>query len=140
MDEADEYHNFVRPDYDIHGWPIEVRQKMYLKAITQYRQNNPQRIEEGSRQRQRSESAAQVQLHMQREKGVPYILFFVVPKGDGISQVKMMETKFSLDNPKLKGAALEIIQGKWKTGEDLEQEYEKLKSEKTTNSGTARQT
>ena len=129
MDEGDEYHNLLRPDYDIHGWPQELRQKKFLAIRDKHIKENPDRIAEGNRARSRAESAAQANIYMQREKGVPFLLFFICPVKDGLSQVKMVETKFSLDNPKLKETCLEIIQGRGKTAQELEKEAEYLKQQ-----------
>ena len=128
MDEADEYHNFLRPDYDIHGWPIEIRQRKFIKIRDEYNKKNPGRFQEGVASRQRIESSSQVQLMMHRDGGVPFLLFFITNKEKNISQVKMLETKFSVDNPKLKTVCLEILQGKGKSGVELEKELQDLKN------------
>lgn len=114
MDEADIYHNLLRPDYDICGWPIELRQKKYIEIHNKYVSENPGRIAEGRRRRERLESSAQLLKSIEKDNATPFLLFFWQPVSeenpkDGI--VKMLETKFSMNIPALKEGCMKILAG-----------------------------
>lgn len=127
LDEADIYHNLIRPDYDICGWPIEVRQKKYLEIINKYTRENQVRILEGRQKRERMEASAQMLKTIEAEKGTPFLLFFFQPNsGDGGGMVKMLETKLSVDRPKLKEACRTVLEGKGKTADEMEKDQQAL--------------
>ena len=110
LDEGDEYHNLLRPDYDVHGWPIEHRQKRYLKIYDEYVKANPTRIQEGKNRKEQGMAFANMKMHLEQEPGIPFMLFIVMP-GDKQSTVKMVETKLSLEHPQLKESCVKILEG-----------------------------
>lgn len=110
LDEADEYHNLLRPDYDIHGWPIEDRQRRYIRIREAYLAENPGRLEKGMERRHQAVSFATLKSQLEREEGVPFMMFIVMPDGER-STIKMVETRFSIENPKLRDACRRILDG-----------------------------
>ena len=110
LDEGDDYHNLMRPDYDVHGWPMELRQNKFLKIRDEYYKNNPTRMQSGQDKYEQWTSFENLKRAVLKENGIPFILFAAIRHGNQ-SLVKMIETTLSLNNPSLKVAAKNIFDG-----------------------------
>ena len=113
LDKDDDYYNFLRPDYDIHGWPMELRQKKYLKIYNKYAKENPARLQEGHDKREQWVSFERLKQATLTEKGFVFMVFVAMRDGNK-SMVKMIETQLSIDNPSLKDSVRRILDGQKK--------------------------
>ena len=109
LDEADDYHNLCRPDYDVHGWPIELRQKKYLKAIQEYREAYPERLQKGVDRIEQVRMLTAIQHHIMKQDGFPLMVFFAVPEGEK-TRVNVAETELLRKYPKLRDSCIELVQ------------------------------
>src|SRR3990167_6868300 len=94
FDEADEYHNLIRPDYDIHGWPIEFRQAKYITIMTKFSQENAKRIMAGRMRNDAINTFNSMQQRILSEEGTPVIVFYAIrdPENGERAVVKMLES------------------------------------------------
>ena len=108
MDEADVYHNLMRPDYDIQDMPMENRQKEYIRLINEYRSKNPDRLRDGQEKMERMATLAGLQKAVNDELGLPLMLLFAYRGTDGV-HVKAIETKVLGQNQKLREVCRQLI-------------------------------
>lgn len=110
LDEADEYFNLIRPDYDIQGWPMEVRLKKYAEAQQKYAQDNPERF---ARARQNTPSSEQVletfKTMVKAENGIPLMMFFAIQETGNKVTVKMLETEILKKNSPLRELCAKVL-------------------------------
>lgn len=116
LDEADDYYCFLRPDYDIHGWPFEQRQRKAITLITEYRKNNPERTSKTQTSNQQKVQVFDaMKTTVLQDKGFPLIMFYAVQddkvREDGKMNivVKKMETITLQQNPELKKVCTEVM-------------------------------
>lgn len=111
LDEADEYYNLLRPDYDIGGMPIELRQRKYVEIMDKYRKEYPGRIQEGAEKRAQMTAFEVLKAHVFSVGGLPLMLFFAIREKDH-TNVHLLETEVLKRNSALKQVALKLLQPK----------------------------
>lgn len=113
LDQSDDYYNLFRPDYDVHGLPIELRQRKAAEILNQYYQEFPNRRQEGMERVEQEKIMQALNGHIQEVCGMPVIMFYATREGlDGKVNVKLVETKLSKSNPHLRESCRLLLTSK----------------------------
>ena len=122
LDEADDYYNLMRPDYDVHGWPMELRQQKWLAATAKYDAEYPNRRQDGAERIEQERVMSALQQHVRAAYGLPVMFFYAEHVGtEGKVAVRLLETKLLRKNPSLLTTCKEILISR-ESGEDAPQE------------------
>ena|SRR3990167_549267 len=117
MDEADEYHNLMRPDYDIHGTPMEYRQQKWQQIYNKYQSEHSDRIRQGMAKVRQMQEMMALQQEFTKHDGLPFIIVFLTQEG-GQTKLGLVETQMSVKNKNLREDTIKLLESRNKQDEE----------------------